>query len=1010
MKGDFTRITFNPEKRYTSVRSQQGRVGLDADWNEQVAIQKHYQQTILRHIIGVSGGPTGVDAGGNELAGFAIRRRGGQLVISPGVYYVEGNYIVNDAETALIEQLYFPLFAEEGIEELLTPAGTELREGLYRVYLEVWERHITALDDPEIREVALGGPDTATRTMNIWNVKLTPLDIPDGQSLDCAIHTDEWEQIVAPKNGLLRARAEPSEDSTASCLIPAGAGYRSDNRLYCVEIHEVVTGDNPEDSDEQITFKYSRDNGSIVYGWVEQDSFDPRILTLDHPGRDDYQQLNAGDWIELTDDSLEFRGKPGIFVQVVSLLDNSKIMIDPGEHDVRFERFMLNPKVRRWDMPDDVGLITVDLSDISDNLSESYIPLENGVEVRFERGSYRIGDCWHIPAREATRDIEWPRDEEGIPAPLPAQGNKRYYAQIGIVRFEDGDWDPVLDCRSFFPPTADLGADQIKYSNDECLDLSNAETVKQALDALCQRPQGDGVFVTVEPEEPEGGATFDRLEDAINVLRESDRMKEMCIHLLPGSHIFDGGLFDFPSDGIERHLTIIGCGKASRILLQSQTRIENLGSLMLKDVAIDMGFVTGGQNQASNRERGALAIKKCEEVRISGCYLSGFTVDGTSNQMRGSICSIAEGTHLLINDCYFEAGIESCFSNVQSFFQRPPIAELLGANELDQLFVVSAGRDTSPTEQFKQQAFQIAENLTGMGSNRREALRTQLLTALGTRTIPLTDAERATIQRFGILIFNSTTEPPEAIELVNSFLAIREAALKSEPGVALCLGVNHNEDRETLVKVDGQLIDTESRKSTIIQSCIINGIVSLYGLCNTESFFVSGLMDNYAVENDAPLRLLRTRAIATGQDTLRESGGKLGSMKMMGNQIVRISTSREIINKLINDDLTPPFGVYKRIHMSHNHIERGNNLIVANYLSVISTDFYTRYTTPSRNLGVVGVFIGNTTLYTGNHSSENEQVLFDVASVTNIDEQDRRLGSNLGISIILPTPNDIRED
>ncbi len=42
----------------------------------------------------------------------------------------------------------------------------------YLVYLDVWERHITALEDDYIREKALGGPDTATRTQVVWQVKI----------------------------------------------------------------------------------------------------------------------------------------------------------------------------------------------------------------------------------------------------------------------------------------------------------------------------------------------------------------------------------------------------------------------------------------------------------------------------------------------------------------------------------------------------------------------------------------------------------------------------------------------------------------------------------------------------------------------------------------------------------------------------------------------------------------------------------------------------------------------
>lgn len=37
-RGDFTRDTFTPEKSYSRVLMQQGRVQVDADWNEQVSV------------------------------------------------------------------------------------------------------------------------------------------------------------------------------------------------------------------------------------------------------------------------------------------------------------------------------------------------------------------------------------------------------------------------------------------------------------------------------------------------------------------------------------------------------------------------------------------------------------------------------------------------------------------------------------------------------------------------------------------------------------------------------------------------------------------------------------------------------------------------------------------------------------------------------------------------------------------------------------------------------------
>ena len=52
MKGDFSRNTFDPRKHFTRVLMQQGRVQLDADWNEQAAILLHYVRTLAADLIG----------------------------------------------------------------------------------------------------------------------------------------------------------------------------------------------------------------------------------------------------------------------------------------------------------------------------------------------------------------------------------------------------------------------------------------------------------------------------------------------------------------------------------------------------------------------------------------------------------------------------------------------------------------------------------------------------------------------------------------------------------------------------------------------------------------------------------------------------------------------------------------------------------------------------------------------------------------------------------------------
>ena len=67
MRGDFSRDTFNPGKHYAGVLMQQGRVQLDADWNEQIAILLRSLETLTKDLIGPYGGPEG-------NCGFADRK------------------------------------------------------------------------------------------------------------------------------------------------------------------------------------------------------------------------------------------------------------------------------------------------------------------------------------------------------------------------------------------------------------------------------------------------------------------------------------------------------------------------------------------------------------------------------------------------------------------------------------------------------------------------------------------------------------------------------------------------------------------------------------------------------------------------------------------------------------------------------------------------------------------------------------------------------------------------
>src|SRR5882724_1542582 len=91
MKGDFTRDTFHVAKHFSSVLMQQGRVTLDADFNEQAAILLRYLRTLARDLIGPYAAPA-IDPG------FVLTSTNddSNLQISKGRYYVDGCLVENE--------------------------------------------------------------------------------------------------------------------------------------------------------------------------------------------------------------------------------------------------------------------------------------------------------------------------------------------------------------------------------------------------------------------------------------------------------------------------------------------------------------------------------------------------------------------------------------------------------------------------------------------------------------------------------------------------------------------------------------------------------------------------------------------------------------------------------------------------------------------------------------------------------------------------------------------------
>jgi hypothetical protein len=511
MNGDISRITFNPLKHFTSVLLQQGRVQIDADWNEQSSILLHYLRSLAADLIGQHGGPD--DLFNNQAAktgmlsrncGFGIiAKKAGTtnffpspemlqtekdalnttpnnqvpLMITAGHYYVDG---------LLCESENFSSYSQQPYRKQANDDELRDRNGLVLLYLDVWERLITALEDSSIRDVALGGADTGARTKLTWQVRVWRTELPLA-GINCNTFNETWSQQIlrelhVANRGRLSARARefgPGAESNP-CISAPEARYRGiENQLYRVEVHQggPALNSSGANQDEAATFKWSRDNATVVAALRRKEGDRLIVSGL----RDFSRWFAVNDWVEVTHDALELNGSPGTLVRLVRV-EGETLTIDPNttsgtiyEPGAKFQGLPItNVKVRRWDQkqPED-GLLKEGALVIEEN---ELIELEDGVVIKFEPGpppsQYRTGDYWLIPARFSTGNVEWPQapvpnpndpskfltDPDDPtkflmgPKPLPPHGVVHHYAPLAIVTLDNGQPTAIVDLRHKFPP------------------------------------------------------------------------------------------------------------------------------------------------------------------------------------------------------------------------------------------------------------------------------------------------------------------------------------------------------------------------------------------------------------------------------------------------------------------------------------------------------------------------------------------------------------------------------
>ncbi|PTR34039.1 hypothetical protein C8J98_102227 [Luteibacter sp. OK325] len=471
MKGDFARVTFDPGNHRTRVLQQQGRVLLEADWNEQVGIQLHLMHTLIRDLVGpcwAVGSGFQVTAGPGSLSAWPVKA---------GHFYVDGILCENDVDCTLAGQPYAPAPLDSAGSWNQPPPG-------FALWLDVWERHLSAIEAPSVLDVALDGVDTASRAQTIWQIRLLGLDASGLDNIAAALKlrlqaagndarasaaiNAQLGQVDALRRALvagvasgsnlchsiggilaaratyawplMQARLGPLPSESDPCVIAADARYRGcENQLYRVEIHQggLAGSTGAASGASGASFKFSRENGAVIFSVLQTattsqaDGSALIAVTVASLGRDQRLGLAVNDWVELVDDDYTLGQLAGPLLQVTAIDIPHGLVTLAARNGVAAYAISNSPQkhplMRRWDQNKEV-----DAQGCVPLTEGTPFDLEDGIQVTFSAGGvYATGDYWLIPARVAGNgSLDWPQSS-GQPGALRSRG-MHHYATLGI--------------------------------------------------------------------------------------------------------------------------------------------------------------------------------------------------------------------------------------------------------------------------------------------------------------------------------------------------------------------------------------------------------------------------------------------------------------------------------------------------------------------------------------------------------------------------------------------------
>ncbi|HEY0502509.1 MAG TPA: DUF6519 domain-containing protein [Lysobacter sp.] len=409
-----------------------------------------------------------------------------------GRFYGEGLAAIKEAHGTYWTQAELPMADPAALD----PVAVGQRR-IDWAYLDLWERPLSYVERPALRDVALEGADTCTRTQLVAQVRLLKgLAVPLANPAQPP--SDAFSLLPRIGKGVLSTKDKPAAalDPCADPCEPAIAGpyLGEENRLFRVEIHRA--GDiGAANAAGTARFKWSRDNAGVMCALIEDAAATATSVMVEKP-----ELFAIGDLVEVADDLVELVTGPcedrinhtdptrGELRKVATVnLQTRRIswedptVVDPLEvpFHLPLPRAMLrarHAKLTRWD-----GVAACIAGDLV---------LADGVVIEFGGQDLCAGDYWLFATRTIDRSVE-----RLIEAP-PRGVQHAYYPLAAIHRSRDVAPAPEVvfaeDLRPRFAALSGLDASRIAYDPGACLSETHIQgwgevtTVQEAIDALCR--------------------------------------------------------------------------------------------------------------------------------------------------------------------------------------------------------------------------------------------------------------------------------------------------------------------------------------------------------------------------------------------------------------------------------------------------------------------------------------------------------------------------------------------